>query len=220
MNVASYIDHTILKPTTVLDDVQKLCYEAVEYKFAAVCVPPPFVRASREFLRGSNIKVATVIGFPFGYSIPKAKLIEVEYAVEDGADELDVMINISTVKSGLWSELEDEVKILLAPIHANNRKIKVIIESGVLTDDEIVTCCRIYGALGVDFVKTSTGYAETGATLKAMQLIKANLPSGVKIKASGGIRSYAEVRQFIEAGANRIGSSAGVIILKQQSEKE
>lgn len=220
MNVASYIDHTILKPTTVLDDVHRLCDEALEYKFAAVCVPPPFVRACREFLKGSLVKTATVIGFPFGYSTPAAKLCEIEQAIEDGADELDVVINISSVKSGLWKELEDEMKMLLPPVRSNNRKIKVIIESGILTDDEIITCCRIYGDLGVDFVKTSTGYAETGATLRAMQLIKANLPSGVKIKASGGIRTYKIARQFIDAGAARIGSSAGVEILKQQSKEE
>ncbi|MBL7699409.1 MAG: deoxyribose-phosphate aldolase [Chitinophagaceae bacterium] len=220
MNVASYIDHTVLKPTTVLDDVQKVCEEALEYKFAAVCVPPPFVRACREFLKGSDVKVATVIGFPFGYSVPKAKLCEVEQAIQDGCDELDVVINISAAKSGLWNELEDEMTMLLAPIHANDRKIKVIIESGILTDDEIVTCCRIYGALGVDYVKTSTGYAETGATLKAVQLMKANLPSGVKIKAAGGIKTYALAKQFIEAGANRIGSSSGVGLVKQQSEEQ
>lgn len=220
MNVASYIDHTILRPTTVLDDVQQLCNEALEHKFAAVCIPPPFVRACREFLKGSNVRTATVIGFPFGYSVPSAKLTEIEHAIEDGADELDVVINISTVKSGLWNELEEEMKMLLAPVRANNRKIKVIIESGILTDYEIVTCCRIYGALGVDYVKTSTGYAETGATLKAMQLIRANLPSGIKIKASGGIRTYKAAKAFIEAGADRIGSSAGVDIIKQQSEEE
>lgn len=217
MNVASYIDHTILKPTTVLDDIQKVCDEAREYQFAAVCVPPPFVRASKEFLKGTEVNVATVIGFPFGYSTPKAKLSEIEQAIEDGADELDVVINISAAKSGLWNELEAEMKMLLAPVHANNRIIKVIIESGVLTADEIATCCRIYGGLGADYVKTSTGYAETGATLKAVQLMRASLPSRIKIKASGGIRTYEAAREFIEAGANRIGCSAGVAIVKQQS---
>lgn len=219
MNVASYIDHTMLKPATVLDDVQKLCGEAVEYRFAAVCIPPPFVRASREFVKGTDVKVATVIGFPFGYSFPSAKLSEVEQAVEDGADELDVVINISAAKSGLWNELEKEMIRLLAPIHANDRKIKVIIETGILTDDEIAACCSIYGELGVDYVKTSTGYAEKGATVEAVQLMRATLPSGVKIKASGGIRTLASVKEFIEAGASRIGCSMGVDIVKQQLQK-
>lgn len=217
MNIASFIDHTVLKPTTVLDDVQKLCDEARYYQFAAVCVPPPFIRASKEFLKGCDVKAATVIGFPFGYSTPKAKLSEVEQAIHDGADELDIVINISAAKSGLWNELEEEMKLLLAPVHANKKVVKVIIESGLLTDDEIVTCCRIYGELGVDYVKTSTGYAETGATLKVVQLMRGSLPSGIKIKASGGIKTYDAARQFIEAGASRIGCSAGVTIVKQQS---
>ena len=217
MNVASYIDHTILKPTTVLEDVKKLCSEAVEYRFAAVCVPPPFVKSSKAFLKSSEVKVATVIGFPFGYSATAAKLKEVEQAIEDGTDELDIVINISAAKSGLWNELESEMKQLIAPIHLNGKIVKVIIESGVLTDEEIIACCRIYSKLGADFVKTSTGYAETGATLMAVQLMRANLPSGIKIKASGGIRTYEAVKQYIEAGADRIGCSAGVSIIKQQS---
>ena len=217
MNVASYIDHTILKPTTVLDEVKKLCDEAVNSKFAAVCVPPPFVKASKEFLKGSDVKVATVIGFPFGYSTTSAKLAEVVQALEDDADELDIVINITDAKSGLWNQLEKEMKQLIAPIHENAKIVKVIIESGVLTDEEIITCCRIYSKLGADFVKTSTGYAETGATLAAVQLMKANLPSGIRIKASGGIRTYMAAKQYIEAGADRIGSSSGVSIIKQQS---
>jgi len=217
MNVASYIDHTILKPTTVLDDVKKLCGEAAEYKFAAVCVPPPFVKASKDFLKGSEVKVATVIGFPFGYSATASKLDEVVQAIEDDADELDIVINISNAKSGLWNQLEKEMKQLIAPIHENTKIVKVIIESGVLTDEEIITCCRIYSKLGADFVKTSTGYDETGATLAAVQLMKANLPSGIRIKASGGIRTYEAAKQYIEAGAARIGCSAGVSIIKQQS---
>jgi deoxyribose-phosphate aldolase len=216
MNVARYIDHTILKPTTVLDDVRKLCNEAIEFQFAAVCIPPPFVRAAKDFLIGSEVKVATVIGFPFGYSLPAAKLSEVEQAIEDGADELDIVINISAVKSGLWNELEAEMKLLLSPIHLNGSIVKVIFESGILSDEEIVTCCRIYANIGVDFVKTSTGYAETGATLHAVQLMRANLPSHIKIKASGGIRTFESAVEFIEAGAERIGCSAGVSIVKQQ----
>ena len=217
MNVASYIDHTILKPTTLLDDVSRVCNEALEYKFAAVCIPPPFVKAAREFLKGSEIKVATVIGFPFGYSATSAKLAEVVQALEDGADELDIVINILSVKSGLWNELESEMKQLTLPVHENGKVVKVIIESGVLTDEEIITCCRIYAKVGADFVKTSTGYAETGATLPSVQLIRANLPSHIRIKASGGIRTYEDAKMYIEAGAERIGCSAGVSIVKQQS---
>jgi deoxyribose-phosphate aldolase len=217
MNVAPYIDHTILKPTTVPGDVTRLCSEALEYKFAAVCVPPPFVKLSRQLVKGSDVKVATVIGFPFGYSATAAKFAEVVQALEDGADELDIVINISSAKCGSWNELELEMKQLILPIHENGKIIKVIIESGVLTVEEIVTCCGIYSKLGADFVKTSTGFAETGATLEAVQLMRANLPSHTRIKASGGIRTYEAAKMYIEAGADRIGCSAGVAIIKQES---
>jgi deoxyribose-phosphate aldolase len=217
MNVASYIDHTILKPTTVLDDISRICSEALEYKFAAVCIPPSFVKPAKDFLKGSDVKIATVIGFPFGYSATTAKLAEVVQALEDDADELEIVINISSARSGLWNELKSEMKQLIAPAHENGKAVKVIIESGVLTDEEIISCCRIYAELGADFVKTSTGYAETGATLAAVQLMRANLPSHIRIKASGGIRTYEAARMYIDAGADRIGCSAGVSIVKQQS---
>lgn len=216
MNVAGYIDHTVLKPVTVLADVQKLCSEAVEYNFAAVCVPPPYIRDSKKLLAGTDVRVATVIGFPFGYSVTSAKLAETEQAIADGADELDVVINLSALKNGNWAELEVEIKLLLAEVHRHGRVIKVIIESGILTKDEIIRCCELYGSLGVDFVKTSTGYAERGATLEAVQLMRAHLPSGIRIKASGGIRTYEDALRYIEAGASRIGCSAGVTIMKQQ----
>ena len=216
MNVASYIDHTILKATTVVDDINKLCAEALQFKFAAVCVPPPFVKTASNIVRGSNVQVATVIGFPLGYSVTAAKLKELEQAIEDGADELDVVINISFVKSGSWKEVEAEIKQLIATAHDDGKIVKVIIESGVLTDQEIVSCCRICSDNGADFVKTSTGFAETGATLPAVQLMRANLPSHIRIKASGGIKTYESAKQFMEAGADRIGCSAGVSIIKQQ----
>ena len=217
MNVASYIDHTILKPTTTPGDVNQVCSEALTYKFAAVCIPPPFVKAARQFLEGSEVKVATVIGFPFGYSTTAAKVAEVIQALEDDADELDIVINISSLKSGFWNDLELEMKQLIAPVHQNGKLVKVIIESGVLTDEEIVKCCQLYAKLGADFVKTSTGYAETGAKLEVVQLMRASLPSHIRIKASGGIRTFEAAKMYIEAGADRIGCSAGVSIIKQQS---
>ena len=217
MNVAPYIDHTILKPTTTLDDVSRVCTESLENKFAAVCIPPPFVEAAKELLKGSDVKVATVIGFPFGYSVTAAKLEEVLQALEDGADELDIVINIPAAKSGSWQEIKSEMKRLIAPVHENGKIVKVIIESGVLTDQEIIACCGICAELGADFVKTSTGYAETGATLEAVQLMRANLPSHIRIKASGGIRTFEAAKMYIDAGADRIGCSAGVSIIKQQS---
>lgn len=216
MNIAEYIDHTILKPATVITDVKKLCSEAIEYGFAAVCVPPPYVRNSKQLLVGSGVKVATVVGFPFGYSVAKAKLAEVDQAINDGADELDIVINLSALKNGTWSYLESEMNALLKPAHDNKRIVKVIIESGILSDEEILRCCEIYAKVGVDYLKTSTGYAERGATLHAVQLMRANLPSAIRIKASGGIKTYESALLYIQAGADRIGCSAGVAIMKEQ----
>lgn len=214
MNIAKYIDHTILKPTTTLEDIKKICAEAKEFGFAAVCVPPPFVRNARAILEGSSVKVATVLGFPFGYSVAKAKIFEMQQALEDGADEIDVVINLIALKAGQWEYLEKEMKFLVEAAHKNERLIKVIIESGILTNEEIIKCCEIYSKLDVDFMKTSTGYAEKGATVEAVQIMKAHLPGNIRIKASGGIRDYAFAKQLVEAGADRLGCSASVAIAK------
>lgn len=216
MDIASFIDHTVLKPTTTIADVKDLCAEALEYRFAAVCIPPPLVRNAKSFLKESSVKVATVIGFPFGYSNSKAKIFETQQAIEDGADELDVVINLIALKGKVWDYLESEIKHIVQAIHNNERIIKVIIESGSLTPDEILRCCEIYAKAGVDFLKTSTGYAETGATVEAVQLMRETLPSTVKIKASGGIRTYTFAKQLIGAGADRIGCSASTSIMKEQ----
>ena len=214
--LATYIDHTILKPTTSHIEINGICKEALEYGFAAVCVPPPFVVLARS----TGVRTATVIGFPFGYSAWRAKLAEVEQALADGADELDIVINLVALKSGDWSGLETEMRALTGPIHGAGRLIKVIIESGVLTDEEIIRCCELYGGIGVDFVKTSTGYAEKGATVEAVRLMRAHLPSNVRIKASGGIRTYALARQLIDAGADRLGCSASVEIINGEAAAE
>ncbi len=217
MDIASYIDHTVLRPTTTLADITQLCDEAGQFGFAAVCVPPPFVKNAKALLKHTNVRIATVIGFPFGYSVAEAKLAEVSKALSDGADELDVVINISALKSGSWNYLHTEMELLTKAIHEQQKIIKVIIESGILTEEEIIRCCDLYAGLKVDFLKTSTGYAQTGATIEAVQLMRANLPSDIKIKASGGIKTYATAKNFIDAGAERIGCSAGVAIIKEQS---
>ena len=219
MNIASFIDHTILKPTTLIADVDKLCKEALAYNVAAVCVPPLFVKQAKALFAGSNIKVATVIGFPFGYSAVEAKLAEILLSIVDGADELDMVINIAALKNNDWQYLAGELNAIL-PIIKNNQKIlKVIIETGILTDEEIIKCCDLYGIAGVNFIKTSTGYAETGATIHAVKLIRKHLADAVKIKASGGIRSFAFAKELIDAGADRIGcSSTETIINESKSE--
>lgn len=218
MNIANYIDHTLLKPATTTHELKKLCEEAIQYNFFAVCVPPPLVKNARTILAGSTVKTATVIGFPFGYSVARAKLDEAQQAIKDGADELDVVINLIALRSKAWQYLELEMEQIVEAAHAQNRLVKVIIESGILTDEEIIKCCEIYARAGVDFMKTSTGYAEKGATLEAVQLMRAHLPADIKIKASGGIRTFESAQQYIQAGANRLGTSSGVAIVTGSGE--
>lgn len=214
MNLSKYIDHTILKPTTLVSDIEKLCSEAKQYQFAAVCVPPNFVKKAKTLVEGSAVKVATVIGFPFGYSAVEAKIAEILLAMVDGADELDVVINISAVKNNDWLYLADEINHIMPIVRSKNKVIKVIIESGLLTDEEIIKCCEIYGLAGIDYLKTSTGYAEKGATVEVVKLFRLHLPANIRIKASGGIRDYAFAKQLVEAGATRLGCSASVAIVK------
>lgn len=146
MHINRYIDHTILKPTTLIADVEKLCAEARQYAFAAVCIPPNFVKTAKSLLQESTVKTATVIGFPFGYSAVEAKIAETVLAMVDGADELDVVANISAIKNGDWLYIANEINHLMPVIKSKHKTIKVIIESGVLTNDEIIKCCDIYGA--------------------------------------------------------------------------
>ena len=219
MNIASYIDHTILKPTTTIGDVEKICAEAIKYQFAAVCVPPLYVKKAKELLQDSSIKVATVIGFPFGYAAIEAKVAELVLAIIDGADELDVVINISAIKNNDWQFLANEINSILPIVKNKNKLIKVIIESGILTDEEIIKCCDLYGAAGVDFLKTSTGYAEKGATVEAVQLMRKHLADNVRIKASGGIKNYPFAKQLIDAGANRLGCSSSLSIVNEAAEQ-
>lgn len=215
MQLNTYIDHTILKPTTLLSEVEKLCNEAIAYQFAAVCVPPLFVKRAKQYIQNSNVKVATVIGFPFGYAAIEAKIAEVLLALVDGVDELDMVINIAALKNNDWTYLANEINHILPIIHNKQKIIKVIIESGVLTNDEIIRCCDLYGSAGVDFMKTSTGYAEQGASVAAVTLMRKHLNPSIQIKASGGIRTADIAKALIHAGANRIGCSASVHIIKE-----
>jgi deoxyribose-phosphate aldolase len=214
MNISAYIDHTLLKPTAVFADIKKICGEALQYEFAAVCIPPPAVKQGKQIIRGSAVKLATVIGFPFGYSVIKAKLAETEQAIADGADELDMVINLMALKNGDWEYLATEMQQLTGLAHASGRLVKVIIESGILTDEEIIRCCGLYSKTGVDFLKTSTGYAEKGASVEAVSLMQKHLPPAVRIKASGGIRDYEFAKALIDAGASRLGCSASVAIVE------
>ena len=199
-------------------DVERVCSEAVEYGFAAVCIPPPFVKRAKIILSPTPVKVATVVGFPFGYAPIESKVAEAVLALVDGADELDMVINLIALKNGDWEYLQKEISLVHDIVKQKKRVIKVIIESGILTQEEIIKCCSLYARAGVDFVKTSTGYAEKGASLEAVQLIRSHLPSSVSIKASGGIKTYEFAKQLVEAGAVRLGASASVSIVKEEEE--
>jgi deoxyribose-phosphate aldolase len=213
--VASYIDHTLLKATCNSADIDKLCMEAIEFGFAAVCVPPFVVPRAADKLKGSLVKTATVIGFPMGYSSLDSKLSEIKTAILDGADELDTVINLIALKNGDWSYIEKEMQQQVALIHEKGKVIKVIVESGVLSKDELLHCCNMYGKMGIDFMKTSTGYAEKGASISDVQLMRSELPAEIKIKASGGIRHYTFARELINAGADRLGCSASLQIVEE-----
>ena len=220
MNIAQYIDHTILKPTTLLADIEKVCEEALQYQFAAVCIPPLFVKKAKELIINPSVKIATVIGFPFGYNAIEAKVAEIILAMVDGADEFDMVVNISAIKNNDLNFIANEINTILPIIKNRKKVIKVIIESGILTDDEIIKCCDIYGAAGVDYVKTSTGYAEKGASIHAVKLIRNHLADHVNIKASGGIKNYKFAKELIDAGATRLGCSSSVQIVKESLELE
>jgi len=217
VQINQYIHHTLIKPTALIADIKRICNEAIQYKFAAVCVPPPMIRTAKQELKNSGIKTATVIGFPFGYSAVEAKIAETVLSIVDGADELDMVINLIALKNNDWEYLANEINHVMPVVKQKNKVIKIIIESGVLTKEEIVRCCDIYGAAGVDFVKTSTGYAEKGATADAVKLMRAHLPEVVQIKASGGIKTYAFAKELIEAGATRLGCSSSVQIVSESA---
>jgi deoxyribose-phosphate aldolase len=214
--VATYIDHTLLKAACSSADIDKLCQEAREFGFAAVCVPPFVVKQAAAALQNSPVKTATVIGFPMGYSSRSSKIAETEDAIRDGADELDIVINLIALKNGDWTYLQQEMEELVSIIHEREKVVKVIVESGILTKDELYRCCTLYGGLGIDFMKTSTGYAEKGASVSDVQLMRKELPAQVKIKASGGIRHYIFARELIAAGADRLGCSSSLQILEEE----
>jgi len=216
--LASYIDHTQLRPDATAEQVAQLCDEARNYGFAAVCVPPCYVQLAKERLGpGSLVKVATVIGFPLGYQHAKVKLLETHQAIADGAVELDVVMNISAFKSGKYAEVEKELADLASFCHLNKAELKVIIETALLTSEEIEKACAICVAAEADYVKTSTGFAARGASPDDIKLMRRVLPNHMKIKASGGIKTFTDAEILIRAGADRLGCSASVKIVSHES---
>ncbi len=217
-DLASYIDHTILKQTTTLSDIDRVCVEASLENFKAVCIPPKYVTDAKKMLDGSRVKVATVIGFPLGYNATDTKVKEIEEALNLGADEVDMVIDLGALKNGDWKHLEKELRACLKPVRAAGKVIKIIVESGILTDNELIACCELYGKYDIDFMKTSTGFAEKGATVHAVELMKLHLPKHINIKASGGIKNYKFAKELIDAGATRLGCSASMQIMKESRE--
>jgi len=208
-NLASYIDHTLLKPIATKADILKLCEEAKHYHFASVCVNPCWVSLCAESLKGTGVKVCTVIGFPLGANTSEIKAAEAALAIKQGADEVDMVINIGALKEGNTDYVYQDI---LAVRKASEGKIlKVIIETSYLTDEEKKTACKLSAKAGADFVKTSTGFSNAGATAEDVKLMKE--ASGIKVKASGGVRTKEDALKMIEAGASRLGASAGIKIV-------
>lgn len=209
--INKYIDHTLLKPESTQEQIDKLISEAIEYDFASVCVNPTWVAHSAQALKDTTVNVCTVIGFPLGANTSAVKAFETKDAIANGADEIDMVLNIGALKSGNYQLVEDDIRAVVEA--SGDKLVKVIIEACLLTDQEKVKACQLSVAAGVDYVKTSTGFSLHGATVEDVALMRQTVGPDIGVKASGGARSLADAQNFIDAGATRIGTSAGVAIV-------
>lgn len=209
MKMNQRIEHTILKPDTMESDIKKLCEEAIEHGFFGVCVPPYFVKLASIILKDSSIKIVTVAGFPLGYNTTPAKVEEARKAMDEGAHEIDMVMNIAALKNNDLNFVQNDIQSVATLVQLKGCKLKVIIETALLSNDEKVKACEICAKVGVDFVKTSTGFASSGAKLKDIELMRKNLPANIKIKASGGIKTKEQAKDLVKAGADRLGTSSG-----------
>lgn len=212
MKINQYIDHTLLKPESRQDQIDKLIREAKTYNFASVCINPTWVSYAAKALEGTDIKVCTVIGFPLGATTSAVKAFETKDAISHGADEVDMVINIGQAKSGHFVFVEEDIRAVVEA--SGDKLVKVIIETCLLTDKEKIKACQAAVAAGADFVKTSTGFSTAGARLDDVRLMRQTVGPDVGVKAAGGTRSLEDAQAFIEAGATRIGTSAGVTIME------
>lgn len=210
-----YIDHTLLKPVCTWDEIETLCKEALSYHTASVCIPPSYVKRAREAF-GPELPICTVIGFPLGYNPAEVKVCEARTALRDGADELDMVINLGDVKNRDFEKVYEEIRALKET--AGSRILKVIVETCYLTRDEKIRLCEIVTKAGADYIKTSTGFGTAGATMEDILLFKEHIGSSVKIKAAGGIRTREDLEAFIQAGCSRIGTSSAVKLLCSSAE--
>ena len=209
-----YLDHTQLKPVAVWEDIKKICDEAVKYKTASVCIPPCYIQKVRETYKDS-INICTVIGFPLGYSTTETKVFETKDALEKGADEIDMVINITDLKNKEYEKILDEISKIKEA--AGEHILKVIIETCYLTDEEKIKMCEIITKAGADFIKTSTGFGSGGATFEDVKLFSEHIGKNVKIKAAGGVSSIEDMQKFIDLGCARIGTSRGVSLVQESS---
>jgi len=212
--LAKMIDYTLLKPDATKDDIMKLCKEAIKHNFASVCINPVYVSLVTKLLKGTPVKVCTVIGFPLGANTPEVKVFEAKNAIEKGAQEIDMVINIGALKSGNYGLVKKDIMPVVKVAKERNVVVKVILETGLLTDEEKVTACKLAKNAGADFVKTSTGFGPFGATIHNVKLMKKVVGKGMGVKVAGGIRSCKDALMMIKAGADRIGASAGVEIVE------
>ncbi|WP_424245157.1 deoxyribose-phosphate aldolase [Elusimicrobium posterum] len=212
MKINKLIDHTILKADAPAQDIKKLCEEALKYDFASVCVNPCWVKMCAEILKGSDVKVCTVIGFPLGANTSEVKVFEAQDALKNGAQELDLVINIGAVKSGDYETVFHDIKLIRNI--SNDFILKVIFETCLLTNEEKIKVCDLCVCAGADFVKTSTGFSTGGATVEDVKLMREHIKPEMKVKASGGIRDLETLNKMVEAGAERIGTSSGVKIME------
>jgi deoxyribose-phosphate aldolase len=213
-DINKYLEHTILKPDISHHDIDKIVREGLDNSFKGICVPQFWVKKARRDLGNSEVQLVTIAGFPFGYNKTESKVFEIEQAIEDGADEVDIVWNISAFKSEM-SWVKNDIAKCAEILHEHSKILKVILETAYLSKEEIIRGCQICKDGGADFVKTSTGFALEGATVENIEIMRAALPSSVGIKAAGGIKDYQSAVALIEAGADRLGTSSGVKILEE-----
>lgn len=211
--LAAMIDHTLLKPEATPSEVEQICKEAIEFEFASVCINPGFVAVAKQKLQGSNVKVCSVVGFPLGATTTKSKVYEAQEAIENGAQEVDMVINVGRLKSRDHEYVENDIRAVVAVAHSNGAIVKVIIETCLLTDEEKEKACLLAKNASADFVKTSTGFNKGGATMADVALMRKTVGDKMGVKASGGVRSYGDAIRMVESGATRIGTSSGVKII-------
>lgn len=213
-HLQSYLDHTLLIPTANTDAIKALCEEAIANEFKAICINPYFASSASKILTESDVKLATVAGFPFGYNPTVAKAAEIKWAIDHGADEIDAVVNIAALKSGEFSFVRNDIETIVRSVTMRGKTIKMIVEASILTEDELKRVLEYCVESGVHYIKNSSGYQGDGATVDMIQKLRSMLPPDIKIKASGGIKSKRQAIKLIEAGADRIGSSACLNIIK------